>query len=172
MLLEASFIQENDKDQQESSDNDSCPELEARYDLDVSMDDDDDEALFGRQPHSYTHTYRMGNIEMESDSNSEDDHDMSPLIFKPFDYDSDSKSDEEVKEDIHESVNTVPAFETDDWDEWLVDSGAIVNVTRGNKYLKNVTMCNQQITGGNGEKVSMEKQGEIMLKEKKMRMGV
>jgi hypothetical protein len=45
-------------------------------------------------------------------------------------------------------------------EEWLMDSGATINITRSDNCFENITACNQMITVGNGDKVNMLKQGD------------
>jgi hypothetical protein len=69
---------------------------------------------------------------------------------------------------IVNSVQWTNAHHEDE--EWLVDSGAMVNVTRNHKHKENVKICDLTITMGNGDKVNVTKQRDIVLKEKKMGM--
>jgi hypothetical protein len=74
----------------------------------------------------------------------------------------------DLKDKVDEDCNVVNSIQ---WasqyndEEWLVGSGATVNVTRSDEYLENVTKCTQTITMGNGEKVRALKQGDLTLQE-------
>jgi hypothetical protein len=107
------------------------------------------------------------------DEDSEDDL-MPPLAPRNHwndDDNSDSDSDDdsvtnivtENQETVH-SINQVNNTHHDE--EWLVDSGAMVNVTRSDRFLENVKPCNLTSAVGNGDKVNMLKQGDIVLRKR------
>jgi hypothetical protein len=102
-----------------------------------------------------------GDSEMEL-NNGEDDLDVKA---KPIPASIDLCDDDDEDIVMVNSVNSVTWNDQHSDEEWLVDSGATVNVTRSDEFLENGTVCTQTITVGNGEKVRALTQGDLTLRE-------
>jgi hypothetical protein len=136
-------------DEESDSDDDLMPPLQQRfYDCNDEGDSSDEE------------------------SNSSDVDLMPPLIPRTFNWEDDDEStiDDCDEKSVH-TAKTEEAFHVVNYnhkrnvEEWLIDSGATVNVTRSEKNVTNITPSNAKITVGNGEKVHVKAQGDLFLKE-------
>jgi hypothetical protein len=103
-----------------------------------------------------------GDSEMEL-ANGEDDLDAEA---KPIPASIDLCTNDDDDTNMVNSVNSVKWSDQHSDEEWLVDSGATVNMTRSDEFLENVTVCTQTITVGNGKKVRALTQGDLTLREK------
>jgi hypothetical protein len=105
----------------------------------------------------------------DSDSESDEQESVSESINPRENLAIDNNMDNPLWKPL-KSVNSVCWSDKNQHDEeWFVDSEATVNVTRNtrsDKCLEHVTSCDQRITVGNGNKVNVLKQSDIILKEK------